>query len=270
MLTFKEAFRELPHAETARQHNRPPAGTTDVSKPENLLEKGRSKEIRNHRFNEEIYNKIKGTDSTIEDPIFSQASSVPFVADAVRGGNTILVGEVNLSFSKSLAGDHRVDARGLTATTYEGFRSLSDETRANAAYLKNLGAIVLHGIDATKLRENIPGMLFDTIIFQFPNAGSREPSRGHNRNFVLLRRFLKSAKDILREKGRVLVTTVDNAYYDGRFRIEEAIEYADLPMPLAVAFSPKDYPTYDHVNTNEGEDSALSKYRKFSTWVFHK
>lgn len=270
MLTFKNASRRLSRNETAIQHDRYPAGTTDASKQQRLLSRDVSKKFCNNNCNKKYYNGNATTFLTNLDSLYLEESSLPFVAAAARSGKTILVGEGNLSFSKSLVGDHRVEAPGLTATTYEDSRALSDEAGANAAYLKSYGATVLHGIDATKLSDDFPVMNFDTIIFQFPNAGSREPNRGHNPNFVLVRKFLKSAKTILREEGRILVTTVDNAYYDGRFRIEEAIEYADLPTPVAVTFSPRDYPTYDHVNTNEGEDSALSNYRKFSTWVFHK
>ena len=192
----------------------------------------------------------------------------PFIAQAASDGITFLVGEGNLSFTRSLVEDHLVDPQLLIASTHESFSELSDEALENVNFLLASGVETLFDVDATNLAKHIGTLKFHNIVFQFPNAGSREPKYGHNPNYILLRKFLKDAKAHIDKTGRVLVSTVDNAYYDGRFRIDDAIKYAELETPVAVPFSPDDYPSYNHVNTVEGEESALSRYKKFSTWVF--
>lgn len=182
-------------------------------------------------------------------------------------GRTLLVGEGNLSFTSSLVFNHRANPSFITATIHENNRDISDETRINAQKLSGVGVNILDNVDATRLDRAFPHRLFDTIIFQFPNAGSREPNRGHNPNFVLVRRFLKSAAEHLRRNGEIIITVVNSSYYDGRFRIEEAADYAGIGNFYAIPFSPGDFPFYSHVNTND-EDSALKEHRSFETWVF--
>lgn len=101
-----------------------------------------------------------------------------------------------------------------------------------------MGVSILNGVDATHLDKMFPQQQFDTIIFQFPNAGSREPNRGHNPNFVLVRRFLKQAIEFLRHNGEIIISVVDNPYYEGRFRIDEAAEYAGIKHFFSIPFFP--------------------------------
>ncbi len=190
-----------------------------------------------------------------------------YIVHRASAGKTLLVGEGNLSFTMSLVFDHCADPSFITATIHENDRDISDETRINAQKLSKVGVSILNNVDATRLGRAFPHQQFDTIIFQFPNAGSREPNRGHNPNFVLVRRFLKSADERLQRNGEIIVTVVNNSYYDGRFRIEEAADYAGIRNFYAIPFSLDDFPSYAHVNTND-EDSALKEHRSFETWVF--
>lgn len=112
-------------------------------------------------------------------------------------------------------------------------------------------------------------MKFDTIIFQFPHAGSREPIRGHNPNFVLVRDFLKSASAQLVYGGKVLITAVDSPYYRGAFQFEEAAKLAGFKEAETYPFDPSDFPGYVHTMAHEDGD-ALSHHDDFSTWVFRK
>lgn len=130
-----------------------------------------------------------------------------------------------------------------------------------------MGVSVLNGVDATGLNKTFHQQQFDTIIFQFPNAGSREPNRGHNPNFVLVRRFLKCSVEYLRPNGEIIISVVDSPYYEGRFRIDEAAEYAGIRRFFSIPFFPRDFPSYSHVNTND-DDSALAEHRSFETWIF--
>lgn len=181
-------------------------------------------------------------------------------------GDILLVGEGNLSFAKSLL-NKQAHIAHMTATTFEKERNLSDETRNNANVLISAGASVLHGVDATKIEEALPAQKFDTIIFQFPNAGSRDGKYGHTANHVLIRKFLRSALAHLNENGHVLISAVDSPHYEGIFKFDEAANFADYHPPHCVPFDPANFNGYSHTNTND-DNSAIKDYKKFATWIF--
>ena len=110
---------------------------------------------------------------------------------------------------------------GLTrvvATVFEPVSKLSEETIQNAQWIKCCGGHILYDIDATKLDSAFPKQKFDTIIFQFPNVGSRESKYGHTSNHVMVRKLLRAAKLCLDMHGKVLLTLVDNPHYRGIFK----------------------------------------------------
>lgn len=181
-------------------------------------------------------------------------------------GKTLLVGEGNFSFTASLVFDHHVIPMSITSTIHENSRDISDDAKINARKLSRAGVTVFDNVDATHLDRTFHFQKFDTIIFQFPNAGSREPNRGHNPNHVLVRRFLRSAAEHLLQDGEIIVTVINSSYYDGRFRMDEAAEYAGLKNLYAISFFPGDFPSYSHVNTND-EDSTLKEHQSFETWA---
>jgi hypothetical protein len=108
---------------------------------------------------------------------------------------------------------------------------------------------------------------FSTIIFQFPHTGNRDPLYGHNPNFVLIRRFIKSAAYCLEEYGRIMITAVDNSHYRGAFKFEEAAKEAGYKQPEVFSFNLSNFPGYFHTNTND-DDSAVDNYHRFKTWIF--
>ncbi len=190
-----------------------------------------------------------------------------FFISQIQQGNTLFVGEGNLSFALSIAKVPDISASNLVATTYEKDSDLSEEAQQNTKVLKQSGASVLNGIDATKLSQYFSRQKFDTIVFQFPNAGSREPEYGRNPNFVLIRDFLKSAAICLTPNGKILITAVDSPHYQGAFQFEEAAEKAGYSIIGSYAFDPASFPGYSHTNIND-DDSALEKHDKFKTWIF--
>lgn len=187
--------------------------------------------------------------------------------DRVGIGQTLFVGEGNLSFSLSIANNAGRAARNIFSTTFENASKLGQETRRNAHSLRILGASVYHDIDGVKLDENFERRIFETIVFQFPNVGSRQPKYGRNPNHHLLTRFLKSARHCLKLSGEIAVTIVNNPHYDGAFDMFDAARKAGYSKPCQFNFNPKLYPGYSHVNTNDG-DSAISRFRSFRTWMF--
>ncbi len=200
--------------------------------------------------------------------LLKKAAAFDF-AQELSKGKTLLVGEGNLSFTLSLAATGQIPKNNLTATTYEKPSELSEVAEENTRKLKSFGVNVLHNVDATRLASFFGNSLFNHVVFQFPNTGTREPVEGHNPNFILVRDFLKSAYNQLSRGSRVLITVVDNSYYQGAFQFEEAAELAGFSAPDSYPFDPSDFPEYDHTMTHQ-EGSAIDKHTEFRTWVFVK
>jgi hypothetical protein len=113
-------------------------------------------------------------------------------AAAVRAGPALLVGEGNLSFSLALS--ESVGAvQNMTASTFKTSAEYSAATTQNAKILRRRGVATVAGVDATNLSRYFGQRKFASIIFQFPNVGSRSPIYGRNPNHILVRSFLKSA-----------------------------------------------------------------------------
>ena len=182
-------------------------------------------------------------------------------------GDVLLVGEGNLSFAKTLMTMPQTGVTRVTATVFEKERNASDETAKNAQSILHRGGEVLYGVDATRLDKSIARQKFDTIIFQFPNVGSRESKHGHTSNHVMIRRFLRSAASYLGEGGKVFITAVDSPHYAGAFKLDEAAAFAGYETPQCYPFDPSMFPGYSHTNTNDDE-SAIDDHKRFTTWVF--
>ena len=185
----------------------------------------------------------------------------------IAEGRTLLIGEGNFSFTHSLTKKKRINASNLVATTFENDNELSDEAVENIYKLKALDVLVLYKVNATKLSATFGTMAFDSIVFQFPNAGSREPIEGRNPNYILVRNFLKSAKHHLKRGGTVLISAVNNPHYHGAFQFDEAAEKTGFEPPIMYPFDPATFPGYTHTMTHD-EGSAIEDHKKFGTWVF--
>lgn len=195
-----------------------------------------------------------------------KATGFDFVTEVARG-RTLLVGDGNLSFALSLAEKSLITPSRLVVSTFESKSDLSVEALENTDALKRRGVTVLHGVDATNLASSIGSWRFDTIVFQFPHAGTRDALEGHNPNFILVRDFLISASEQLQRNGKVLISAVDSPHYRGAFQFEEAAEIAGFVPPEAYPFDPSQFPGYEHTMTHQ-EGSALENHDNFSTWVF--
>lgn len=195
-------------------------------------------------------------------------SKFDFVKASSRG-NSLFVGEGNLSFSLEIALQLESSRhKSFWATTFESASEWSDETEVNANKLLQLDCNVLDDFDACSIERRFISYRFDLIVFQFPNVASRSPLYGRNPNHVLLRRFLSSAASSITRNGMVCVTTINSPFYDGAFSVDEAAEWAGLQKPCTYAFDPDDYSIYNHVNTLDHDESALDVADDFVTYVF--
>jgi predicted membrane-bound spermidine synthase len=185
----------------------------------------------------------------------------------MRAGSVLFVGEGNLSFALTISRKPRVPRPSILATVYEAEEKLTDTAYENAKKLLNFGCSVKTGVDAMRLADSIGKLQFRTIIFQFPNVASRDPSYGQNPNHILVTRFLKNARNHLKPGGLVVISTVDSPFYEGAFKMDEAARKAGFAAPAIYTFDPKDYPGYTHQNT-ANEESAADGHTAFATFVF--
>lgn len=194
---------------------------------------------------------------------------VPFdFVSAANDGPVLLVGEGNLSFAFSLALKMGSNATMLRATTCESRRNLSCIAQRNAHQLNKLGVGVLHGVDASRLEERFPVTRFKLVVFQFPNVASRKPIYGRNPNHVLIRCFLRSARNVLASSGRVAITVIDSPHRDGVFAMHDAAQSAGLSPPCIYHFRLSDHLGYDHSNTQNANESAIIARDRLQTYVF--
>ncbi len=214
---------------------------------------------------EDIKN-LKEIDNKLNFLLKGSLTKIDFVSE-VRLGKTLLVGEGNFSFALSLVENYSIVPENITATVFEAENEVSELTILNAEDLANYGANILFEVDATNLEYTFENKKFDNIIFQFPNVGSREPIEGRNPNYILIREFLKSAMQVLKEDGKVLITTVNSSYYRAVFHFDEAAEETGFNEPEIYSFDPNDFHEYIHSMTNKDE-SAIEDYDSFCTYIF--
>lgn len=133
-------------------------------------------------------------------------------------GDTLLVGEGDFSFAKSLAKQTVPKSRSqIIATCYEPlFLQVTEKKQPNIQALQEMGVTVRGGVDATALSQTIAERDFETIIWNFPHTGSRSISE-HRR---LLARFFSSCGQLIQPQGTVYVTLKHSKYYRG-WRIEQ-------------------------------------------------
>ncbi|POM81368.1 Hypothetical protein PHPALM_674 [Phytophthora palmivora] len=119
-----------------------------------------------------------------------------------RSRRILTVGDGNFSYSLALAKQHGNDpSLQLTATSYDSYDELVakyPECKRICAQLKDLGASVLHRVDATNICESL-GVeqlkKFDSVVFNHPHCGEENVRRHQS----LLSHFYSSALEVLED-----------------------------------------------------------------------
>ncbi|CAJ1372038.1 unnamed protein product [Effrenium voratum] len=147
----------------------------------------------------------------------------------------LVLGDGDLSFSAAL----NAEGLRLTATTLESREDLVRRyanAGAHIAALEGAGARVLHGVDATRLRETLPGdvgSLFHRIIFNFPYQAFGG-IKGLRR---LLAAFLEEAAALLAPDGVIEVALCagqGGTAKDRQARQFGTVSWSDGPVHLMV------------------------------------
>ncbi|XP_075460525.1 ferredoxin-fold anticodon-binding domain-containing protein 1 isoform X2 [Ascaphus truei] len=119
--------------------------------------------------------------------------------------NILLVGEGNFSFSVSLCESSHGECH-LTATCYDSEDAVSRQPLAwcNVQHLRDRGAVVHFGVDATRLMDQALSVNkpYDRVIFNFPHCGRKA---GVKKNRDLLTKFFRSCADVLAQEGDIHV-----------------------------------------------------------------
>lgn len=182
-------------------------------------------------------------------------------------GRTLFVGEGNFSFSSSLVEQFPKSASNIYATSLAKLNDVPDGVLDTSRALTKAGAVVVFNVDGTKLDRNFPSRFFSTIVFQFPNAGSRASSNGFTASHQLVCAFLRSAETVLAINGKIAITIVDTNYYHGVFDLKRAADLAGFIVESAHPFYRSHFAGYQHSNTGVTA-SALQAYRSCTTYVF--
>lgn len=147
-----------------------------------------------------------------------------------RGMHVLVVGDGNLTFSKTVAQvmkdegmfeekdeDEAAKFYATTFHTYEDLKELYPDTiDSTISTIEKSGATVMHGIDATDMGTHFFEK-FDLIIWNFPHAGCVKGFRdGHPmvswRHVNLMRKFFRSSREVCRDEGMIVVTTNEKAH----------------------------------------------------------
>ncbi|KAL4166607.1 hypothetical protein KRP22_013862 [Phytophthora ramorum] len=146
----------------------------------------------------------------------------------------LTVGDGNFSYSLALAKAHKSgehDTLQLTATSYDSYDELVakyPECKRICAQLQELGATVLHRVDATNLRESLVAagghreLKFHSVVFNHPHCGEENVGRHQS----LLSHFYASALEVLEENEEEEDSGVLLTLAEGQSQRWEAVQRA--------------------------------------------
>ncbi|XP_031280352.1 heavy metal-associated isoprenylated plant protein 41-like [Pistacia vera] len=144
-------------------------------------------------------------------------------------------------------------AANMIATSLDSREMLTKKyssANSNLIELEKRGCTIVHGVDANTMSHHplLRGKSFDRIIFNFPHAGfffREHDSLQIGMHQTLVRGFLSSARNMLKEKGEVHVTHKIADPFD-RWEIEKLATEVGLFLVGKAWFYKSDYPGYEN------------------------
>ncbi|KAJ9560926.1 hypothetical protein OSB04_006086 [Centaurea solstitialis] len=166
----------------------------------------------------------------------------------------LLVGEADFSFSLSLATSFE-SAENMVPTTIDSYDDAivkHNKAQGNIELLKQLGAQVFHGVDATKMAANLslPRRMYDRIIFNFPHAGYCGEYEAHPDMIMshqrLVRGFLDNAIKMLHPYTGEIHLRHRTQYPFNKWEIIKIAYQCGLVLIDSRDFNIGDYPGYQN------------------------
>ncbi|XP_010942696.1 heavy metal-associated isoprenylated plant protein 41 [Elaeis guineensis] len=164
----------------------------------------------------------------------------------------LLVGEGDFSFSFSLANAFG-SASNIVATSLDSHDVVVvkyAKAKTHLESLEKMGATILHGVDATKMKlhTDLKMHKFDRIVFNFPHAGFKgreEQMKLINLHRKLVQGFFKNASHMLRPYGEVHVSHKTGGPFR-KWNLEELASKNSLILVECSNFKIEDYPGYNN------------------------
>ncbi|WP_109436581.1 Rossmann-like fold-containing protein [Aquimarina sp. AU119] len=194
--------------------------------------------------------------------------SKPFsTADIFEGhsSKTLLLGEGNFSFTKSIITSNPSKKEDVIATTIESLDEVTSKyanASSNISYIKSSGVEVLHNIDATNLP--VPSQKYGNIIFNFPFKSVPRPQQTVV-NSKLMKDFIKSAEKVVEKGGLVFIT--QKKYWATRFKLAILADGTSFKLVGNKEFDQNLFEGYQHRMTDADQSSNLENV---ITYIFEK
>ncbi|CAH2048993.1 unnamed protein product [Thlaspi arvense] len=143
------------------------------------------------------------------------------------------------------------------------------QAKSNWEKLEFLGASLLHGVDATKMRlhNDLRMQKFDRIIFNFPHAGfhgKEDMKHVIKMHSNLVNGFFNNASCMLRVNGEVHVNHKTKPPFS-HWNIEEIAQQNSLVLIECVDFHIEDYPGY---NNKRGDADGDSQWLQANCYAY--
>nr|GMC53663.1 heavy metal-associated isoprenylated plant protein 41-like [Ipomoea batatas] len=186
----------------------------------------------------------------------------------------LLVGDGDFSFSLCLANSFG-SASNILASSLDSYDEVTKkykDAKSNLEKLQHLGATILHGVDAIKMKlhTDLRMRKFDRIIFNFPHAGfhgKEDNVRLIQMHRELIRGFFRNASGMLRAYGEIHVSHKTNKPFC-HWNLAELASKSSLVLIGCVDFNNADYPGYNHKRGDSARCDEPFPLGKCSTFKF--
>ncbi len=190
------------------------------------------------------------------------------LVDQLKGGSTLLIGEGNFSFAKSLAQKQGINPADLTATEYTAEASLSTAAQQNVTWLRDHGARVMCGVDAQNLSATLGASTkYAHIVWNFPFAHAGPGRANINAvNRTLMSAFFSSAAGHLTTNGSVIFTLHDP--YFQNWKVADAARAANLSSISQAPYQLSNFSGYQPMTTYR--NVTQPNWSTASTYIFQR